>query len=150
LVKWSEMKFKVDKRNQRVPKIVTGLVNKTGVSYKLQKLVWRAVKKLDGSLKVEDVHIEHPANPDHGDYSSNIAMAIFSHLASHISNLKSPLDLAKKIVEEIPKVNYLQKIEAVPPGFINLWLSKEFLLESLKKSVDLREKYGSGQVLKGK
>ena len=74
---------------------MTGLTDKSGVvykrslkallenefssfAYKLQELVWRAAKEFDKDLKIGDVHIEHPANSEHGDYATNVALKLAS------------------------------------------------------------------------
>lgn len=35
----------------------------------------KVIKEFLG-LEVKDIHLEHPANPEHGDYSSNVAMKL--------------------------------------------------------------------------
>ena len=82
--------------------------------------------KIAAGLEIEDVHLEHPANPEHGDYSTNIAMAM---LKSQIPNPKSqkPLELAQTISKHFPKNDYLKEIEVAPPGFVNFFLKKEWL-----------------------
>ena len=59
-------------------KITNQLVDKSSISYKLQELVWKTAKEFDGNLEIEDVQIEHPANPKHGDYAANIALRLAS------------------------------------------------------------------------
>jgi arginyl-tRNA synthetase len=48
------------------------------IKLQLQKAISQAVEKATGiKVKPEEVHLEHPENKEFGDYSSNIAMAIF-------------------------------------------------------------------------
>lgn len=70
----------------------------------------------------DKVHLEHPELSEHGDFSTNIA------LATKI-NAK---DLATKIKGEM-----IAKVEVAGPGFINIWLKEESLIQSLPNSSDL-------------
>ena len=104
----------------------------------IKKLVWRAWEKtakknhLDPRLFSPDkIEIEHPANPDHGDFSTNIALMVFGRLKKRL--FSSPLELAKAIKKELvslsPGGNFLvSKIAIAPPGFVNFWLSRDYLL----------------------
>ena len=72
-----------------------------------------SIRKATG-IGVEGAHLEHPANPEHGDYSSNIALTLKDVAA-------------EEIVKNFPKTDYLEKIEVAPPGFVNFFLKKEWL-----------------------
>src|SRR3989338_11089551 len=95
----------------------------------LQKHIQNAVKSL--GISVDEVHLEHPAEESHGDYSSNIAMTIFSK-----SKIRNSRELAQKIVDELHKDEELKqlvsRIEIAGPGFINFWLSEEYLYDVLR------------------
>ena len=53
---------------------------------------------------------------------------------------KSPVDIGSEIVEEIKKLDninyYLEDIQFVSPGFINLTISNEFLTSKLNKTIE--------------
>lgn len=74
---------------------------------------------IPGSSAVK-VALEQPANADHGDYSSNIAMQLARTLR------KAPAVIAELIIAELKSsgsVNgLLQRIEVAPPGFINMYI----------------------------
>lgn len=115
------------------------------------------LKKVLESLNLNgaDLALEHPAQVNHGDYSTNAALMLWGKRNKSewtSENLKNPMDLAEKIAEcykkKIP--SYLNNIEVAPPGFINFWLSKEYLLEQLKMVHDLREKFGGNSIFAGK
>lgn len=128
--------------------ITKGLIDKESLSYKLRQLVWEVAKEFDKSLKIEDVQIEHPANPEHGDFATNVAMILAKRLK------KKPLDLARQIISQTLntkyQIPYLDCVEVAPPGFINFWLSKAFLLDSALQSIKQIEKFGSSRIGKGK
>ena len=54
---------------------------------------------------------------------------------------KKPLDIALDIVEKLKEDKAFSKLEAVPPGFINMSLSDEFLSDYLQ-SMSKEEKFG--------
>ena len=54
---------------------------------------------------------------------------------------KKPLDIALEVVEKLKEDKAFSKLEAVPPGFINMSLSNEFLSDYLQ-SMSKEEKFG--------
>ncbi|MDF9844088.1 MULTISPECIES: arginine--tRNA ligase [unclassified Paenibacillus] len=70
--------------------------------------------------ELPSVVLEQPANPDFGDYSSNIAMQLAKVLH------KAPMAIAELITTEISQSGGLnglfRKIDIAAPGFINLYI----------------------------
>src|SRR3989338_7849150 len=81
--------------------------------------------------------VEEPENENFGDYFSNAALAFWANKESRIKNQKwkSPLELAQKIVNSIIHDSkfmiHFDRVEAVKPGFINFYLSQEYLIAQL-------------------
>lgn len=124
---------------------------------KPKELIKKTILSLD--LGVSDFSVEHPADQSNGDYATNIAMIVAQKLKeSKKQNLKSdsPRDLAVDIIEKLKEdkelggVFDLGRIEIAGPGFINFWLKKDWLLEELKRSVELGDNYGRGDWNKDK
>jgi arginyl-tRNA synthetase len=92
------------------------------------------------------INLEHPEEFSHGDYSCNIAMI----LAKQVS--QNPRELAEKIVTEIleNKPKEVLKVEVAGPGFINFYLSSEFLVYQNKEILKAGKKFGSSKIGKGK
>ena len=66
------------------------------------------------------VELSIPEEENFGHYSTNVAMRAAKAAG------KKPLDLARELAEKIMKAapdGFFEKVEAVPPGFINVWLS---------------------------
>jgi arginyl-tRNA synthetase len=87
-----------------------------------------------------------PERDAFGHYSTNAAM----RLAKEVR--KNPLVLAKEVSEAIRKAapaGLLEKVEAAPPGFVNLWVTKE-ALQGEFAAIAGDERYGLGDSLKGK
>jgi arginyl-tRNA synthetase len=96
-------------------------------------------KEIDLNLKetlikigVKDLNIdfivEHPANSDFGDYSTNIALTLTKQLK------KNPMLISEEIVRNFPKTELIKKIEVIKPGFINFWIADVQLTSQLYKS----------------
>ncbi|MFC7678061.1 arginine--tRNA ligase [Paenibacillus sp. GCM10028914] len=88
----------------------------------------QAVQKIASSTIPEtqlpnnvQVQVEQPANIDHGDYSTNIAMQLAKALR------KAPLQIAEQIKAQLeqnePFTTLIRNIQVVPPGFINFHLN---------------------------
>lgn len=90
-----------------------------------------------------DVDLDHPANPDFGDYSTSVALKLTKILK------KNPFEIAQEIVKNLPKDLNIKKIEVLKPGFINFWISDEFLVlnvsDLLKKEKFNYPKYHLGK-----
>src|SRR4030042_3656262 len=98
----------------------------------IEKLTKRAIKDLYGKeIKVE---IERPNEAVFGDYSTNIAIIL----------KKNPQEIADTI-----KTSVLEEVE-VKNGFINFFLSKEYLQKQLEEILRQGEKFGQLKIGKGK
>jgi len=105
----------------------------------IKKLIEKAVKKLDKKTclprgEVVGVKIEKPAETTYGDYATNVAMVL----------KKNPQEIAGIINSVI-----LEKIE-VKNGFINFFLSKEYLQKEVEKILKEGEKFGQLKIGKNK
>ncbi len=111
----------------------------------IKKDLQKAVKNVVGSPEadgVADIHLEHPANPQHGDYASNLALTKFEKFSIFKSQFSNPGELAEDIIRHFPKTDYLEKIEVAPPGFINLFLKKSFLQSQVGEILENDGEYG--------
>ncbi len=88
------------------------------------------VKQALQAVDIDDTpHLTHPANPDFGDYATNVALKHAKRLG------KKPSDLASEIITKIPDDALIQTATQVN-GFINLTLSPTVLLNDLKEEHD--------------
>ncbi len=110
----------------------------------------KAIQKTGG---VKDVHLETPEIEAHGDYSCNVAMQMAAK-GLKLKKTKTPKELAEELVEKLSKDKTLAqlvgKIEVAGPGFINFWLSKDYLLKELVGVVNTGGDYGRSKVGQGK
>lgn len=78
------------------------------------------------------IHIEQPADPKNGDFTTNMAM----QLAKKVE--MNPRQLAEKLVEAIGDTLDVERVEIAGPGFINFYLSQRFWINSLAQEIDLK------------
>jgi arginyl-tRNA synthetase len=78
------------------------------------------------------VEIERPANPEHGDFASNLAMRLARPYR------RAPLDIARILADEIARETEtgagdspIASVETAPPGFLNFRLTDRSLEETI-------------------
>ncbi len=107
------------------------------IFYNIKNLIRESIKplidKYNINLKeVENFTVEIPKNKNYGDLSSNIAI-IFSKVSK-----TNPLLIAEEIKIQIcKKLNLLNSLDIVKPGFLNFKFKNEFqhtFLHNLKES----------------
>lgn len=86
-------------------------------------------------ISVTEIHLERPANLEHGDWSSNVALAFAKKLGLN------PRELAQRIIDEVSQdlPSHLEAIEVAGPGFINFRLKDSWLHEVLSLVISLGE-----------
>ncbi len=114
------------------------------ISEKIQRVIQTAVAGL--GMEAGKIVLEHPGELSHGDYATNIAMAI-----AKVAGVK-PKDLAEKIATAIRAQNIpeIAKVEIAGPGFINFHLSQAFLVSEISEIVSDGKEYGLNKTLSGK
>ena len=91
-----------------------------------------------------DFSLERPNKVKQGDYAVNIALTEFAILRKKFS-AKTPFDLAEKIARRLKKIiapSLIEKIEVIPPGFINFYLSPSYLKNLIKIVLAEKENFG--------
>jgi len=97
--------------------------------------------KYNFNLNELDIEIEIPREEKYGDYSTSVALKIAKKIKTN------PINIANDLLTILKKdnKNFFKKIEVVPPGFINFFLSKEFLIQELTKIFSKKENYGKAE-----
>jgi len=110
----------------------------------LEKAVVEAQQKgIVVSSTLPEVTVEHPQNPEHGDYASSLPLKLAR--AAGVS----PLALANKIVELMPPVAEVDEIRVAPPGFINFSLRSKWLTSQVDSILEAGSNYGAIDLGKG-
>lgn len=81
-----------------------------------------------------------------GDYSTNIAMALAS------KNKQNPREVAQVIMEKLNEnlPYFIEKIEVAGPGFINFFLSENYLQTKIQEIIQKKDDFGKFDLGKGK
>ena len=96
----------------------------------------KEIEKLIKDVVKKEVYLEHPSNPEFGDYSTNIA-------------LQTKTD-PEKIISKLKDSHLFEKVEKAGPGFINFTLSKKVLGEELFEIIKQENDYGKVDIGKNK
>lgn len=120
----------------------------------IRKLIEKAIKEL--GFKVPEVLVEEPREKAHGDYATNVAMALAKQ------DKKNPMEIANLInskfkIRKQPSgesalrpAKFLDKVEVIKPGFINFFVSKGYLQKQVGEILKEKEKFGDLKIGKGK
>jgi len=111
----------------------------------LQQAVSEAQRK--GALAaatLPEVLIEHPQNPEHGDFASGLPLKLARAMRM------SPMAIAEKICEYILLPPEIDRVLTASPGFINFTLREDWLSTQVESILDAGESYGDIELGKGK
>ncbi|MEJ2441296.1 MAG: arginine--tRNA ligase [Patescibacteria group bacterium] len=111
----------------------------------MKKKIISALKDATGEKKI---HLELPENEEHGDFATNIAIVKAKKEGKNPSEYAK--ELVKKLQEDKTLTQIVSKIEVAGPGFINFFLSDNYLISELGTVIDKKDKYGSSDIGKGK
>lgn len=119
------------------------------VSRHLQLLVKEAIDKLKSGDVIpmsvnSKIEIERPERQEHGDFYSNVALQLNKEAGM------PPRDLAERIIEQLPSSEKVTKVEVAGPGFINFFLSDEWLYQNIVDIARARDDYGRSELGQGK
>jgi arginyl-tRNA synthetase len=97
-----------------------------------------ALRRLEAALTGlagAEVKLERPKDPAHGDYATNVALQVARGLG------RPPRDLAEDLAARALELVEIDRAEVAGPGFLNLWVSDDFLGELL---AEIGPTYGEG------
>lgn len=120
------------------------------INQKIKNLIEEALRSLQKegvfpAFDIPEIKLEQPEERTHGHYASNIAL-IVSKKAGRDS-LATAGDLKDRILKS--ESNFFEKIEVVKPGFINFFISPEYLQKQIEEILKKRDKFGQLEVGKG-
>ena len=135
---------------------------------KIQNLIKKAIKELQAekklpAFKIPEILVAKSERKEHGDYATNIAMVIAKEAK------KKPMEIAEALKSKIKKdptgslreqksktktknkkINIIEKIEIEEPGFVNFFLSSDYLQKQVKEVLKKEEDFGSVNLGRGK
>ncbi|MDP3982244.1 MAG: arginine--tRNA ligase [bacterium] len=100
---------------------------------------------VDHGVKSPTVVLERPADFEHGDISTSVALKCAKTLG------KDPYTLAQDVASHISKkqLQHIHKVEAVKPGFVNIFFDQAFFEKILGEILKLKTDFGNNTSLKG-
>ena len=91
----------------------------------IHTIIAQALEALN--LSSDKLNINPPNNESFGDYATNIALQLAKN------EKKNPMELAQLILDAIEPSGVIEKGEVMKPGFINIYISKNKLIENLSQ-----------------
>jgi len=89
------------------------------------------------AVTLPDIVIEHPQNPEHGDYASSFPLKLAR--ATGVN----PLTIANEIVGLMAPAAEIDSITVAPPGFINFTLKGDWLTSQVESILEAGDSYGN-------
>ncbi len=114
----------------------------------IRQIVTEAIAsaKLSGDLPPIDfpsVEIQRPNQPEHGDYSSNVALLAASAIRKATGEKANPRQIAQAIAEKIEPGALVGSVELAGPGFINVRLNDRWLQQSVLSIIEQGNDFGA-------
>lgn len=107
----------------------------------------KAIEAVLTKLGITEVSftVEHPADMSHGDYATNVAMVCAKKVG------KNPREIAEQFLAELGReIPHVSKIEIAGPGFINVYLTRDFFSEKISAILAHEDTWGHNDSWKGK
>ena len=111
----------------------------------LQQLLRQAITQLQqqGEMPSDlqyQVRVDRARDTSHGDFASNIALALAKPAAL------PPRQLAEKIVQALPDDPMVKQVEIAGPGFINFFIQPAAQFDVIGRILDEGESFGTSQI----
>ena len=102
---------------------------------------FKKIKKIYGFKLDDDIEIQLPKKEEYGDYSTAVSLKIARE------NDLNPIKICEEIADlfSAGEYDFLEKVEVYKPGFLNFFLSNNYLIKNLEKIYALKEKYGENE-----
>ncbi len=84
------------------------------------------------------VELERPSDASHGDYATNVALRLAPE------RRRSPRDLAQELADSLAASPRVERAEVAGPGFVNLWVAREWYRDALAEILAAGSDYGAG------
>ena len=102
-------------------------------------------KGLLPEVNLPQIEIEVPANPEHGDYASNVAMVLASQAK------QNPRKIAQSIQENLgDPEGIIDTIQIAGAGFLNFRIKDDLWRKVLRNILEQRDRYGCVDIDRGK
>ncbi|MBF6235492.1 arginine--tRNA ligase [Nocardia otitidiscaviarum] len=97
----------------------------------------------DPAVLPDEVKVERPRNPEHGDYATNLAMQVGKKAGLN------PRDFANLLAEALSAAEGIESAEIAGPGFLNIRLAKAAQGAIITRILAAGESFGTADTLAG-
>ncbi|MFI6869895.1 arginine--tRNA ligase [Nocardia sp. NPDC050406] len=97
----------------------------------------------DPSVLPDEVKVERPRNPEHGDYATNVAMQVGKKAGLN------PREFANLLATALSAAEGIDSAEVAGPGFLNIRLAKSAQGAIIRKILDAGASFGTARTLAG-
>jgi len=92
----------------------------------------------------DDVVVERPKNPEHGDYATNVALRLAKPAG------RPAREVAELVAARLRDAEGIAKVDVAGPGFLNITLAADSLGSLARQIVEAGAAYGRGDALAGR
>lgn len=97
------------------------------INREIANILEKTAKNLYPDKEIKAIEVSVSTNEKFGDFQSNFAMMNSKIIGDN------PRNIASKIQDNLIENNIIDKIEIAGPGFINIFLKREYLENFVKK-----------------
>ncbi|MFD7846705.1 arginine--tRNA ligase [Nocardia sp. NPDC059764] len=97
----------------------------------------------DPAVLPDEVKVERPRNPEHGDYATNVAMQVGKKAGMN------PRDFATLLAEALTAAEGIEVAEVAGPGFLNIRLAKAAQGAIVEKILEAGANFGTADAMGG-
>ncbi len=133
---FAEQRERFLRLHQVTPAVLAELVRKVAVDV-------LADRGLDTSVLPDQVTVERPRNPEHGDYATNVAMQVAKKAGV------PPRELAGWLADALSTREGIASVEVAGPGFLNLRLAADAQAAVVRDVLTAGEQFGRGDLYPG-
>ena len=112
----------------------------------MKKIIENSLNNTVKNLDMPEVEfsLQIPKNKEHGDLATNIAFLLAKQIGDN------PFNIASKIKIELEKTNLFSEVTIANPGFINMKINAEAIVDNLNFIISKENSYGANKSGKGK
>ncbi|AZA11212.1 arginine--tRNA ligase [Corynebacterium gerontici] len=101
-------------------------------------------RALDASVLPEQVVVERPRNPEHGDYATNVALQVAKKVGMN------PREFAQLLADALSSDSAIEVAEVAGPGFLNIRLAADAQGKIVADILDVGEQFGHSDAYAGR
>jgi arginyl-tRNA synthetase len=113
------------------------------IEERLLELIRTALETAARRLGIEGERAEPELLPtklkEHGDFATNIALVLASQAA------RNPREVAEAIRAAFPEAPFVERVEVAGPGFLNIFVTDEWLYDALRDVIASGASYGAAE-----